>query len=128
MGSLSQVDRVCDMLLANGLPALQTLHLHISRAGIWPDQADFNDLLKLDKKWSVQGILKLTSLRTLRVTFAANVKLEEESVKGFQEQLAERMPWCGRLDVEQKSEKSPKEKFEAFEVAMGWTANGWGSL
>ena len=128
MGNLSQVDRVCDMLLTNGRPALQTLHLHISRAGIWPDPADFDDLFKLDKKWSVQGILKLTSLRTLRVTIAATVKLEEESVKEFQNQLVERMPWCGRVSVELKSEKSPKEKFEAFEVAMGWTANGWGSL
>jgi hypothetical protein len=136
LGGLSRVDEVCSWLFPNSIdglggprvPALQHLSIHISRAGLWPDPADFEALFDLGRKWSVQGILRLTSLRTLKITIAASVKLPAKTAKVFEEQLQDRMPWCSQVTVVIKHEKSPRQKFEEFSTAMGWSIYGPGTL
>ena len=133
LGGLSRVDEVCSCLLPDsadgaGEPGIRNLSIHISRAALWPDPADFEALFDLARKWSVQGILKLTSLRTLNITIAASVKLPEQIAKVFEEQLRDRMPWCNKVSVVVKQEKSPRAKFEEFARAMGWGLGGPGTL
>jgi hypothetical protein len=136
LGGLSRVDEVCSYLFpesvdgfgSSGVPGLQHLSIHISRAGLWPNPADFEALFDLPRKWSVQGILRLTSLRTLNVTIAASVKLPATNAKLFEEQLRDGMPWCSKVSVVVMQEKSPRQKFEEFSRAMGWGPDGPGTL
>jgi hypothetical protein len=136
LGGLSRVDEVCSCLFPKsvdgvgvpGGPGLQHLSIHISRAGLWPDPADFEALFDLARKWSVQGILRLTSLRTLNITVASSVKIPAQTAKALEEQLRDRMPWCSKVSVLVKQEKSPRQKFEEFSRAMGWGVDGPGTL
>ena len=133
LGGLSRVDEVCSCLFPDSIdgfagPGIRNLTIHVSRAGLWPDPADFEALFDLAKKWSVQGILRLTSLKTLSITIAASVKLPEQTAKTFEEQLRDRMPWCREVSVVVKQEKSPRQKFEEFSTAMGWGPAGPGTL
>jgi hypothetical protein len=133
---LSRVDEVCSYLSPLSVdgfggpsgPGLQRLSVHISRAGLWPDPADFEALFDLSRKWSVQGILRLTSLRTLNITIAASVKLLATNARLFEEQLRDGMPWCSKVSVVVMQEKSPRQKFEEFSRAMGWGPDGPGTL
>jgi hypothetical protein len=88
---LGRVDEVCSCLFPTSIdgveeftrPGLQNLSIHVSRAGVWPHPADFGALFDLARKWSAQGILRLTSLRTLTITLAASVKLPPQTVNAF---------------------------------------------
>ena len=129
---LGRVDEVCSCLFPTSIdgveeftrPGLQNLSIHVSRAGVWLHPADFETLFDLARKWSAQGILKLTSLRTLTITLAASVKLPPQTVNAFEEQLRDRMPWCSKVSVVVQPEKSPRAKFEEFAKSMGWGPNG----
>lgn len=133
---LGRVDEVCSCLFPTSIdeieeftrPSLQHLSIHVSRAGVWPHLADFEALFDLARKWSAQGILRLTSLNTLTITLAASVKLSPQTANAFEEQLRDRMPWCSRISVVVQPEKSPRAKFEEFAKSMGWGPNGPGSL
>ena len=133
LGGLSRVDEVCSCLVPDSVddcsgPGIRNLTLHISKAGLWPDPNDFEALFDLATKWSVQGILRLTSLRTVDITIAASVKLPEQIARTFEEQLQDRMPWCSKVSVVVQHEKSPRQKFEEFSTAMGWGPAGPGTL
>ena len=134
LGGLSCVDEVCSWLVPNSIDGLegelglQHLSIHISRAGNSPDPADFEALFDLGRKWWIQGILKITSLRTLKITIAASIMLPGQATKAFEEQLQEQMPWCSNATVVVKQEKSPRQKFDDFARAMGWGPDGPGSL
>lgn len=136
LDQLSRVDEVCSWLFPSSVgglenprvPGLQHLSLNISRAGLWPDPADFQALFDLGRKWSVQGILRLTSLRTLKITITASVELPMQTARAFETQLQDRMPWCGKVSVTVKQEKSPRQKYEEFAKAMGWGPEGPGML
>jgi hypothetical protein len=136
LGGLSRVDEVCAWLFPNSIdglegprvPELQHLSLHVSRAGLWPDPADVEALFNLGSKWSVQGVLRLTSLRTLHITFVASVELPAQTAKAFEEQLWDQMPWCNKVSVMFKQVKTPRQKFEEFSRAMGWGPEGPGTL
>ncbi len=125
MGSLNHVDEICTCLLAESektaaRPGLRVLDLHISRAGIWPDQAHFEDLFNLDRKWSIQGILRLDSLRRLNITIGASVKLAEDKLREFDSQLRDRMACCSWVQINFEQKKSPQAEFEEFSRAMAW--------
>lgn len=129
MGSLSQIDKICSYLLpdfANGItkPGLKVLDLHVSKAGIWPDPTDFEDLFNLEKKWSIQGILRLESLRQLNITIAAAVKLPKEKLIEFEQQLRDRMAWCSGIQIAVEREMSPRQKFDEFARTMDWGSTG----
>ena len=133
LGSLSHVDEICSCLLAEhatdaARPGLRVLDLHISRAGIWPDQAHFEDLFNLDRKWSIQGILRLDTLRELNITIANSVKLPEAKLREFDMQLRARMAWCSLINIVVDREKSPEVKFLEFSRRMGWGPAGPGTL
>jgi hypothetical protein len=133
---LGRVDEVCSCLFPTSIdgvkeftrPGLQNLLIHVSRAGVWPHPADFEALFDLARKWSAQGILRLTSLRTLTITLAASVKLPPQTANAFEEQLRDRMPWCSKVSVGVQPEKSPRAKFEEFAKSMGWGPSGPGSI
>lgn len=132
----NRVDEVCSWLFPNTIDGLegprvsnlQYLSLNISRAGLWPDPADLEAFFNLGSKWSVQGVLRLVSLRTLDITFAASVELPAQTAKAFEEQLWDRMPWCNKISVMVKQVKTPRQKFEEFSRAMGWGPGGPGTL
>lgn len=133
MGSSSQIDKICSYLSPDPAeditkPGLRVLDLHVSRAGIWPDPADFEDLFNLDRKWSIQGILRLESLRQLNITLAAAIKLPEEKLIEFEQQLRERMSWCSWIQIVVEQELSPREKFDDFARTMDWGSTGPGTL
>ena len=133
MGSVNRVDEICSCLLAEseetiGRSGLRVLDLHINRAGTWPNQAHFEDLFNLDRKWSIQGILRLDSLTRLNITIAASVKLPEDKLREFNSQIRDQMAWCSWIQIIVKQEKSPQAKFEEFSRAMAWGPMGPGTL
>jgi hypothetical protein len=75
------------------------------------------------------GVLRVMSLRTLDITFAASVELPAQTAKAFEEQLKRPHALVAIRSVWPSSRaKPPRQKFEKFSRAMGWNPDRPGTF